>query len=94
MTNQLKWAEDLSDFMQSSFDTTVNTLSMLQDQGEKIINTLLDQGLVAQQEGRKVLNDWVEMGKKGRDEYKRMMKDNLGKLNEFFKSASPSSKTK
>jgi len=65
----------------------LNTLGTLQDQGEKILNTLLDQGVVAQQEGRKVLTEWISMAKKGREDYKKLMTENMSKVNDFFKGA-------
>ena len=86
---QNKWADELVGFMQSSVETTMSTMGTLQDQGEKILNTLLDQGVVAQQEGRKVLNEWIAMAKKGRDDYKKLMTENMGKVNDFFKVATP-----
>lgn len=84
---QNKWVDELVGFMQSSFETTMSTLGTLQDQGEKILNTLLDQGVVAQQEGRKVLNEWISMAKKGREDYKKLMTENMSKVNDFFKGA-------
>jgi polyhydroxyalkanoate synthesis regulator phasin len=84
---QNKWVDELVGFMQSSFETTFSTLGTLQDQGEKILNTLLDQGVVAQQEGRKVLTEWISMAKKGREDYKKLMTENMSKVNDFFKGS-------
>jgi polyhydroxyalkanoate synthesis regulator phasin len=82
---QNKWAEELVGFMQSSFETTMSTVSTLQNQGEKILNTVLDQGVVAQQEGRKVLTEWAGMAKKGSEDYKKLMAENMHKVSDFFK---------
>lgn len=85
--SQNKWVDELVGFMQSSFETTISTLGTLQDQGEKILNTLLDQGVVAQQEGRKVLTDWISMAKKGREDYKKLMSENMNKVSDFFSAS-------
>lgn len=82
---QFKWADELVSFMRRSLDTTMSTLSTYQEQGEKILHMLLDQGVVAQQEGRKMLTEWLEMGRKGRDDYKRLMTQNLEKISDFFR---------
>ena len=87
--SQMPFYGDWISFMQSSFETTVNTMNMLQDQGEKILNSVLDQGLVAQKEGRKILGEWIEMSKKGRDDYGKMVKENLDNMNELFNSVKP-----
>jgi polyhydroxyalkanoate synthesis regulator phasin len=89
-----QWTDDLVGYMQSSFETTMNTLGILQNQGEKILNALLDQGVVAQQEGRKVLSEWMSMARKGREDYSKMMRDNLGKFTDFFKTAGSAEKGK
>jgi polyhydroxyalkanoate synthesis regulator phasin len=86
---QNKWAEELVGFMQSSFETTLTTVGTLQNQGEKILNTLLDQGVVAQQEGRKVLTEWISMGKKGSEDYRKLMTENINKVSDFFKVTTP-----
>jgi polyhydroxyalkanoate synthesis regulator phasin len=80
-----QWTDELVGFMQSSFDTTMKTLGTMQDQGEKILNAMLDQGVVAQREGRKVLNEWISMAKKGREDYSKMMRDNLEKFSDFLR---------
>lgn len=91
---QDQWTDELVGYMQSSLETTIRTLGTLQDQGEKILNALLDQGVVAQQEGRKVLDEWMSMARKGREDYSKMMKDNLDKFSDFLKPAGPSEKGK
>jgi len=91
---QDQWTDELVGFMRSSFETTMNTMGTLQDQGEKILSALLDQGVVTQQEGRKVLDEWISMAKKGREDYSKLMRDNLDKFSDFFKTAGPSEKGK
>jgi polyhydroxyalkanoate synthesis regulator phasin len=91
---QVNWADEFVDFMQSTFETTMNTLGNLQDQGEKMIYTLMDQGVVAHQEGRKVLSEWFSMARKGREEYARMMRENMDKIEDFIIKAPGPDKAK
>ena len=91
---QGKWAEEFIDFMQSNFESTLKTLETLQDQGEKMVNTLMDQGFVAQQEGRKVISEWFSMARKGRAEFARTMLDNLDKIEDLFVAAPAAEKGK
>ena len=56
----------------------------MQTQGEKMMNTLLDQGLLMLQEGRKVLSEWISMARRSRDDYHRIVNDNLNKFSEIL----------
>lgn len=72
----------------------MQTIFTLQDQGEKMINTLIDQGVVAQQEGRKVASEWLSMARKGREEYARMIRENMDKIGDFLVAGPASEKGK
>jgi polyhydroxyalkanoate synthesis regulator phasin len=84
MSANKNWADGVTDFMRSSFETAMNTFETMQTQGERMMNTFLDQGLLMQQEGRKVLNEWISMTRKNQAEYQRIMSDNLNKFSEFL----------
>jgi polyhydroxyalkanoate synthesis regulator phasin len=78
------WVNEATDFMRSTLETAMNTFENMQTQGERMMNTFLDQGLLMQQEGRKVLNEWISMTRKSQADYHRMMNDNLGKFSEYL----------
>lgn len=83
-----KNADKFADYLLYWLETTEKTWETVsQDQGEKMLHSMLDQGLVAQQEGRKVLNDWMTMAKKGREEYRKLMIENMSRVSEFFNGA-------
>jgi polyhydroxyalkanoate synthesis regulator phasin len=88
------WADEFVDFMQSTLENTMQTIFTLQDQGEKMINTLIDQGIVAHQEGRKVVNEWLSMARKSREDYARMMRENMDKIEDFLVAGLASEKGK
>lgn len=91
---QFNWADEFVDFMQSTFENTMRTLGNLQDQGEKMMYTLMDQGVVAHQEGRKVLSEWFSIARNGREDFARMMQENMDKIEGLFVVAPAAEKGK
>jgi polyhydroxyalkanoate synthesis regulator phasin len=73
------------DFNKAAFDNTFNAMAMLQEQSERMANTMLEQATWLPEEGRKVITDWVDAYKKGRENFKRMIDENFQKVDEYFK---------
>ena len=72
------------DFNKATFDNTFNALIMLQEQAERMANTMLEQANWMPEEGRKAISDWVGAYKKGRTEFKGMVDESFAKVEEFF----------
>lgn len=75
---------DFLSFMKSSYLTSLQILTTLQDQSARVISTLIDQGLAAQQEGKKVLNDWLTTIKKSTDDYRKIVDESFKRVESYF----------
>jgi len=76
--------KQMIDFNKAAFDNTFNALVMLQDQNEKMVNSLLDQATWLPKEGNKAINDWVNAYKKGCVDFKKTVDESFQKVEEFF----------
>jgi hypothetical protein len=76
--------KQMLDFCQASFNNAYSANAMLQDQFERVANTVLDQATWLPPDGRKAIQDWVAAYKTGRDNYKKFVDDSYKKVEEFF----------
>jgi polyhydroxyalkanoate synthesis regulator phasin len=83
-----KIAKQMIDFQKTTFDNTFNAMVSLQEQTEKMVNTIIGQAPWLPEEGKKVINEWVGAYKKGRNDFKKLVDQNFKKVEEAF--ASPS----
>jgi hypothetical protein len=77
-------AKQLMDFQKTTFDNTYKAVVMVQDQSEKVANTLIEQANWLPEEGRQVIGQWSEMYKKGRNDLKSAVDENYGRLAEML----------
>lgn len=82
----------LLDLMKSVLERMMRDIFTMQDQGERLLNLLIDQGVVAQREGRKMVNEWLAATRKAGDQYAGMVRRYIKKFGEHL-SADPSSRT-
>ena len=90
------------DFQKATFDNTFTAVTMLQDQAERMVNTMLEQTTWLPEESRRAIDEMVGTYKKGRAEFKGVVDENFVKLADLFEAvptlkkteASPISKTK
>jgi len=90
------------DFQKATFDNTFTAVTMLQDQAERMVNTMLEQTAWLPEESRRAIDEMVGTYKKGRAEFKGVVDENFVKLADLFEAvptlkkteASPISKTK
>jgi hypothetical protein len=73
-------AKQMIDFQKTAFDNTFNTMVMIQDHSEKMVNTFFNQADWFPEEGRKVIGQWTEIYKKGRDDMKSAVDENFDRL--------------
>jgi len=78
--------KQMIEFNKATFDNTFNAMVMLQEQAERLANTLLAQATWLPEEGKKVINEWVEAYKKGREDFKKAVDENFKKVEDFFSS--------
>ena len=84
MMDQKKLFKQMLDFNQSAFENSFNAMVMLQEQAERVGNTILDQATWLPEEGRKAVRDWVDAFKKGREEFKGMVDENYKRVEAYF----------
>ena len=73
----------------------LNTMEMMmgvQNQTEKMYNTLSEQGMIAQQEGKKMFQDWLHRTKDAQEQFTGTMQDNWKKAEGMF-TKTPKTKT-
>ena len=88
----LKLAKQMIDFNKATFDNSFNTMVLLQEQTEKMVNAFLEQSTWLPEEGKKVLNEWVAAYKKGREEFKKVVNEGYKKVDSYFAEACKSAK--
>jgi gas vesicle protein len=72
------------DFNQKAFETSMNTVVLYQDQGERIWNNLLNQVEGVSESVKKVQMEWVEACRKSREEYQKAVTEGYSKLQEYW----------
>ncbi len=79
-----KFAKQVIDFQKATFDNTFTAAVMMQDQAERMFNTLLEQTNWLPDEGRRTIDEWVGAYKKGRTDLKDAIDENFAKLSEMW----------
>jgi polyhydroxyalkanoate synthesis regulator phasin len=79
-----KFAKQMIDFQKTTFDNTFTAVTMLQDQAERMVNTVIDQATWLPEESRQVIDEMVGAYKKGRTDFKGVMDENFEKMTDLF----------
>jgi hypothetical protein len=82
--NQFSVVKQMIDFNRTTFDNTFGAMCMLQEQSEKMMNSLVEQAVWIPSEGKKALIDMSAMFRKGCSEFKRAVDENFGKAESYF----------
>ena len=77
-------AEQMISFQKNMFDTTFNTIVVLQDQAERMTSTLVDQAAWLPPEAKKAIDEWIKSYKKGREDYRKMVYDSFDNMARSF----------
>jgi polyhydroxyalkanoate synthesis regulator phasin len=79
-------AKQMVDFNKTAFDNSFNAMAIVQDQAEKMFNSMMEQTAFFPEEGKKLINDWIKTCKKGREEFKETADENFKKVEIYFAS--------
>jgi hypothetical protein len=71
-------------FNKTVFDNAFKAMNLAQEQGEKMLNALLDQATWLPEEGKKTITDWMKAYKKGVDDFKKALDEQYKKVDDFF----------
>ncbi len=82
--DQKELMKQLVEFNKTSFNNTYNTMTMLQEQAERMASTLINHPTLLTDDGKKTIREWVKMFKTQRDEYKGVVNENFTKIEEFL----------
>jgi gas vesicle protein len=85
--DQKELLKKMIEFNKTSFDNSFSAMVMIQDQTEKMVDTLLDQATWIPAEGKKAISEWVDSYKKGRETFKKTVDDSFKKVDGFFGGA-------
>lgn len=77
-------AKQMIDFNKTAFDNSFEAMSVIQDQTEKMVASLMEQTSFFPEEGKKLVSDWIKTYKKGREEFKAAADENFKKVESFF----------
>jgi polyhydroxyalkanoate synthesis regulator phasin len=77
-------AKQMVDFNKTAFDNSFEAMSVIQDQTEKMLGTMIEQTSFFPEEGKKLVTDWIKTYKKGREEFKAAADENFKKVETFF----------
>jgi hypothetical protein len=84
MDQQKQMLKQMVEFNQATFNNAYNAIALLQDQFERVANTVLDQATWLPAEGRKAIEQWVESYKTGRENFKKYVDESYKKVEEYF----------
>lgn len=87
-------AKQIIDFQKSTFDNNFNSLTIMQQQAEKMVQTFTEQATWIPAEGKAAINEWVNIYNKGRVGFKEAADNNFKKVEEFFAAGETVAKTK
>lgn len=71
-------------FNKTVFDNAFKGMQMAQDQGEKLINSLIDQASWLPDEGKKTITDWVQAYQRGTKEFKEKVDLQYQKVEDYL----------
>ncbi len=82
--DQKQMFKQMIDFQKSTFDNSFNAMSNLQEQGEKMVQTFVEQAAWLPEEGKKAVSGWITAYKDGRIKFKEAVEKNFEKVDKYF----------
>ncbi len=82
--DQQQITKEMMEFNKSIFDNTFNTITSIQDQSEKMLNSFMEKALWLPDDGKKAIKDWISAFKKGRDDFKTATDEKYETVADYF----------
>jgi len=76
--------KQMIDMNKAAFDNAFSTMTMIQEQMEKVTDMYLSQASGRDAERRKVLTEWSKAYKNGFDAFKKTVDENFKRVESFF----------
>ena len=87
MYDQKKLLEEMIKYMKYLFENSQNTMKMMFDHSDRLMDFFVSQGDDAHVDTHKHVKEWVENSKKLRDDYIRMMGEHFEKMERYFEKS-------
>jgi hypothetical protein len=71
-------------FQKSAFDNSIQTMTQMQQQNEKMIGSLVSQSPFLTEEGKKAIETWEKTCRKGREDFIKSVETNFDKMIRYF----------
>ncbi|MEN6621423.1 MAG: hypothetical protein ABFD50_07745 [Smithella sp.] len=84
-------AKQILDFQKSTFDCSYNSLSVLQQQMEGMIQSFIEKSSWLPPESKTALKDWENAYSQGRNDFKEIVDNNYQMLGDYFSQGEMSS---
>ncbi|MFP4032309.1 MAG: hypothetical protein ACLFRG_14470 [Desulfococcaceae bacterium] len=82
--DQKQLFKQMLDFQKATFDNSFKAMASLQEQGEKMVDTFLQQATWLPEEGKKAVTNWINAYKEGRAKYREAVEQNFEKVEAYF----------
>jgi polyhydroxyalkanoate synthesis regulator phasin len=82
--DQKQLFKQMLDFQKATFDNSFKAMTTLQEQGEQMVNTFLEQATWLPEEGKKAVTNWINAYKEGREKYREAVEKNFEKVEHYF----------
>ena len=79
-----KTLKQMIDMNKATFDSAFSTMTMIQEQMEKVIDMYLTQATGRDAERRKAITEWSKLYRTGFDAFKKTVDENFKRVETFF----------
>lgn len=76
---------DLTNFLKNAFTTNIQGMIMLQEESVRMLNTFMEQGLLAPKEGGRVLHEWSSDSNRVALNFLKVTEENFDKLTQHLR---------
>lgn len=76
--------KQILDFQKSTFDCAYNSISILQQQMEDMVQSFLDKSAWLPPESKTAIKDWEKVYNQGRNDLKEIVDNNYQMMGDFF----------
>jgi polyhydroxyalkanoate synthesis regulator phasin len=83
MTENNFW-KDMMGLIKTNVDASLQSMSMMQEQTEKMTRLMVDQGTAMQGEAKKFFDEWLNSAKSQQKSYQEALQSHLKNLEEFI----------
>lgn len=77
-------AKQMVQFNKAAFDNSFSAMTMVNEQNEKMVDTMLGQAPWMPVEGKKAVKGWMSAYRTGCSQIKKQVDDNFAKLEAYF----------